>query len=145
MLRIKLVKSPIGNTKTNRRTVAALGLRKMHHTVYLPDNAAVRGMVHHVKHMLEVAVVDDSEAPKKTATVKKKTAPKPAVAPRPAVAPKAVTAKPSDVSDKSDKSDTDGETKAPKPETPKAAKPKAVAAPKPKAASASKTTKKAKE
>lgn len=59
MLRIKLVRSPIGNTKRNRATVAALGLRKMHQTVLHQDNPVIRGMIHKVKHMLEVEVVAD--------------------------------------------------------------------------------------
>lgn len=59
MLRIKLVRSPIGNTKRNRATVAALGLRKMHQTVVHQDTPAIRGMIHKVKHMLEVEVVAD--------------------------------------------------------------------------------------
>jgi large subunit ribosomal protein L30 len=57
MLRIKLVKSPIGHNWRNRATVQALGLRKMHHTVELPDNASIRGMVHKVQHMVEVEVL----------------------------------------------------------------------------------------
>ena len=63
MLRIKLVKSPIGNNVRNRATVQALGLKKMHHSVYLPDNPSVRGMIHHVKHMLEVTEISDKDVP----------------------------------------------------------------------------------
>ena len=54
MLRIKLVKSIIGNTPRNRATVAALGLRKTNSVVEQDDTPAIRGMIHHVKHMLEV-------------------------------------------------------------------------------------------
>ena len=53
-LKVTLVKSPIGNLPKNRKTVEALGLRKMHQTVELPDNAAVRGMVRHVAHLVKV-------------------------------------------------------------------------------------------
>ncbi|WP_314057873.1 50S ribosomal protein L30 [Shuttleworthella satelles] len=53
-LKVTLVKSPIGNVPKNRKTVEALGLRKMHQTVELPDNAAVRGMVRHVAHLVKV-------------------------------------------------------------------------------------------
>ena len=59
MLRIKLVKSPIGNTPANRATVKALGLRKMHQTVTHQDNPAIRGMIHKVKHMLSVEAVKE--------------------------------------------------------------------------------------
>ena len=61
MLRVKLVRSPIGNTKRNRATVTALGLRKMHQSVTLPDNESVRGMIFRVKHMLAVEVVEGEE------------------------------------------------------------------------------------
>lgn len=57
-LHIKLVKSPIGNNARNRKTVTALGLRKMHQVVVQPDTPAIRGMIHKVKHMLEVHEAD---------------------------------------------------------------------------------------
>lgn len=53
-LKVTLVKSPIGNVPKNKKTVEALGLHKMHQTVELPDNAAVRGMVRHVAHLVKV-------------------------------------------------------------------------------------------
>ena len=58
MLRIKLVKSPIGNVPRNRATVAALGLRKVNQVVEHADTPMIRGMVHKVKHMLEVSEAD---------------------------------------------------------------------------------------
>lgn len=60
MLRIKLVKSPIANTPNNRKIVQALGLRKIHHTVDHNDTPAIRGMIHKVKHLLEVVEVKES-------------------------------------------------------------------------------------
>ena len=53
-LKVTLVKSPIGAVPKNKATVEALGLRKLHKTVELPDNAAVRGMIAKVKHLVEV-------------------------------------------------------------------------------------------
>lgn len=64
MLRIKLVKSPIGNNWRNRRTVEALGLRRVHQVVEQPDNSSIRGMIHHVKHMVTFEVVEGEVAPK---------------------------------------------------------------------------------
>lgn len=64
MLRIKLVKSPIGNNIRNRRTVAALGLRKVHQVVEQPDNPSIRGMIQHVLHMVTFEVVEGDVAPK---------------------------------------------------------------------------------
>ena len=53
-LKITLTRSPIGFNETIKRTVRALGLTKLQQTVIKPDNDAVRGMIHHVKHMLKV-------------------------------------------------------------------------------------------
>ncbi len=53
-IRVKLTKSPIGNPKDQKATVAALGLRKMGAVVVLPDNDSVRGMVFKVKHLVTV-------------------------------------------------------------------------------------------
>lgn len=71
MLRIKMVKSPIGQTAHNRRIIAALGLRKMHRPKLHEDTPTIRGMIHHVKHMLEVEVVEGEVAkkPKRSSTV----------------------------------------------------------------------------
>ena len=53
-LKVTLVKSPIGAVPKHRATVEALGLKKLHKTVELPDNDAVRGMIWHVKHLVKV-------------------------------------------------------------------------------------------
>ncbi|MCC2230444.1 50S ribosomal protein L30 [Hominifimenecus microfluidus] len=53
-LKITLVKSPIGAVPKHRKTVEALGLKKMQKTVELPDNAAVRGMIQQVRHLVKV-------------------------------------------------------------------------------------------
>lgn len=69
MLKITLVKSVIGNTPINRRTVTALGLKKTGRTVYREDTPSVRGMVRNVAHLLKVETVD--AAPASTKKVKK--------------------------------------------------------------------------
>ncbi|MCI7097892.1 MAG: 50S ribosomal protein L30 [Lachnospiraceae bacterium] len=53
-LKVTLVKSPIGAVPKQVKTIEALGLKKMHKTVELPDNPAVRGMIWHVKHLVKV-------------------------------------------------------------------------------------------
>ena len=53
-LKITLVKSPIGAIPKHKKTVEALGLRKVNKTVEMPDNAAVRGMVEQVRHLVKV-------------------------------------------------------------------------------------------
>ena len=57
-LKVTLVKSPIGAIPKHRQTVKALGLSKLNHTVELPDNEAVRGMIWHVKHLVKVEEVE---------------------------------------------------------------------------------------
>ena len=53
-LKITLVKSPIGAVPKQRATIEALGLKKMHKTVEMPDNGAVRGMIQNVRHLVKV-------------------------------------------------------------------------------------------
>jgi large subunit ribosomal protein L30 len=53
-LKITLVKSTIGAIPKQRATVAALGLKKLHKTVELPDNGATRGMIQRVRHLVKV-------------------------------------------------------------------------------------------
>lgn len=53
-LKITLVKSTIGAVPRNRKTVEALGLRKIGKTVEMPDNEAIRGMIRNVRHLVKV-------------------------------------------------------------------------------------------
>ena len=53
-LKITLVRSTIGQVPKNRATVEAMGLRKLNQTVELPDNAATRGQIQKVRHMVKV-------------------------------------------------------------------------------------------
>ena len=53
-LRIKQVRSIIGTKKDQRQTMAALGLRKMNHTVEKNDTPQIRGMIRKVVHLVEV-------------------------------------------------------------------------------------------
>lgn len=53
-VRVTLVKSPIGAIPKHKRTLEALGLRKMHKTVELPNNAATKGMTDQVRHLVKV-------------------------------------------------------------------------------------------
>ena len=53
-LKITLVKSPIGAVPKNRKTVEAMGLRKIGKSVEMPDNGAVRGMIQRVRHLVKV-------------------------------------------------------------------------------------------
>jgi large subunit ribosomal protein L30 len=53
-LQVTLRRSIIGEKPKTRQTVKGLGLGKMHSTVELPDNPSVRGMIHAVRHLVEV-------------------------------------------------------------------------------------------
>ena len=54
LVRVTLVKSPIGYNIRQKRTVRALGLRKMHQTVEHKDSPTFRGMLAKVSHLLKV-------------------------------------------------------------------------------------------
>lgn len=53
-LKITLVKSVIGATPKQKKTVEALGLKKLHHSVELADSSATRGAIAKVSHLLDV-------------------------------------------------------------------------------------------
>lgn len=53
-LSITLVKSPIGAVPKHKKTLEAMGLRKLNKTVVLPDNASTRGMIQQVNHLVKV-------------------------------------------------------------------------------------------
>ena len=51
---IRLVKSTIGAIPKHRKTVEALGLKKVNKTVEMPDNAATRGQIQQIRHLVKV-------------------------------------------------------------------------------------------
>ena len=57
MLKVTLVKSPIGAIPKHRATLVAMGLKKVNKSVTLPDNEASRGQIWHVKHLVKVEEV----------------------------------------------------------------------------------------
>ncbi|MDX1400568.1 MAG: 50S ribosomal protein L30 [Kiloniellales bacterium] len=59
-IRITLVKSPIGYSLRQKRTVRALGLKKINQSVETKDNDAVRGMISRVSHLVSVEEQDQS-------------------------------------------------------------------------------------
>jgi large subunit ribosomal protein L30 len=54
VLRITLVKSPIGYTQIHKATIRALGLHRMHQTVEQEDSPTLRGMLRKVAHLVEI-------------------------------------------------------------------------------------------
>jgi len=63
-LRVTQIKSTISHIARNRATVRALGLKRIGHTVEIPDNPATRGMVRQVRFLVSVDEVSDA-APKR--------------------------------------------------------------------------------
>jgi large subunit ribosomal protein L30 len=54
VLRITLVRSPIGYAERQKKTVRALGLRRMNQTVEHADTAQIRGMIAKIPHLVRV-------------------------------------------------------------------------------------------
>lgn len=57
-LRVTWVRSAIGRTKNQELTIRALGLRRMHQTVEVPNVESVRGMVNTVRHLVTVEAIE---------------------------------------------------------------------------------------
>jgi large subunit ribosomal protein L30 len=57
-LKITLVKSPIGASKRQKATLAALGLGKINSTVEHEDSKPIVGMVNKMRHLLKVEEVE---------------------------------------------------------------------------------------
>ena len=53
-IKITQVRSTIGRIPKHRRTVRALGLRRIGHTVVQKDSPAIRGMINAVNYLLKV-------------------------------------------------------------------------------------------
>jgi large subunit ribosomal protein L30 len=53
-IRVKLIRSKIGKTPKQRKTIEALGLRKIGQVVEKEDTPQIRGMINVVSHMVEV-------------------------------------------------------------------------------------------
>ena len=54
-VKVTLLKSPTGFNRNQLAVVTGLGLRRIRHTVELKDTPATRGMIHKVRHLVEVA------------------------------------------------------------------------------------------
>ncbi len=61
-LRIRLDRSVIGSGQKQRRTVRALGLRRLHQSVEREDTPTIRGMLNKVRHLITVEAADGEQA-----------------------------------------------------------------------------------
>ncbi|MCL6624342.1 MAG: 50S ribosomal protein L30 [Fimbriimonadales bacterium] len=59
---MKLVRSPIGKPERVKRTIQALGLRRLNQVVIHEDSPSLRGMLMKVRPMVEVRPVEDNDA-----------------------------------------------------------------------------------
>jgi large subunit ribosomal protein L30 len=59
-LRVTQTRSTISHIARNRATIRALGLKRIGHTVEVPDNDATRGMVRQVRFLVSVEEIDGS-------------------------------------------------------------------------------------
>ena len=57
-LRVTWTKSAIGYAERQKRTIKALGLKRLHHSVEHDDNDTIRGMAHKVQHLVTVEEID---------------------------------------------------------------------------------------
>ena len=57
LIRVTLVRSPIGYTVRHKATIRALGLHKLHQTVEHVDSPTLRGMLYKVSHLVKVEEV----------------------------------------------------------------------------------------
>ncbi len=57
-LRITQIRSTIKRNEKQKRTIAALGLHRLHHSVVHKDTPQIRGMIFKVKHLVEVEEVN---------------------------------------------------------------------------------------
>ena len=62
-IRVTQVRSTIGTKPKQRGTLRALGLRRIRHTVELPDRPEIRGMVASVPHLVRVESGEAAAAP----------------------------------------------------------------------------------
>tara|TARA_B100000029_G_scaffold194130_1_gene192161 strand:+ start:472 stop:660 length:189 start_codon:yes stop_codon:yes gene_type:complete len=56
-LEIKQIKSAIGYNIKTKKTLEALGIKKINHIVVKNDSPAIRGMIYKVKHLIEIKEV----------------------------------------------------------------------------------------
>jgi large subunit ribosomal protein L30 len=57
-IKITQIRSGIGRPENQRRTLAGLGLGKLHRSVVLQDTPAIRGMIVKVSHLVTIAPVE---------------------------------------------------------------------------------------
>jgi large subunit ribosomal protein L30 len=57
-IKITQIRSAIGKLENQKRTIRALGIKKMHYSVIHDDTPVIRGMINEVKHLVKIQEVD---------------------------------------------------------------------------------------
>ena len=60
MIKITLVRSPIGYPRTQKEVIKGLGLRKLQSSVIREARPEIRGMIRKITHLLTVEAVEES-------------------------------------------------------------------------------------
>jgi large subunit ribosomal protein L30 len=60
-LKVTWVKSGIGYPKDQKRTIRALGFRRLNQTIEHDDSPSIRGMVQKVRHLVKVEESSEAE------------------------------------------------------------------------------------
>lgn len=60
-INITWIKSGIGYSQDQRRTLRALGFRRLNQSVSHPDSASTRGMINKVRHLVKVEAIDEAK------------------------------------------------------------------------------------
>jgi large subunit ribosomal protein L30 len=57
-IRITQTRSKIGSTQRQKKTIEALGLKRIRHTVEHEDNQVIRGMIKKVEHLVRIEEIN---------------------------------------------------------------------------------------
>jgi len=60
-LNITWIKSGIGYSQDQKRTLRALGFRRLNQSVSHPDSSSMRGMINKVRHLVKVEAIDEAK------------------------------------------------------------------------------------
>jgi large subunit ribosomal protein L30 len=58
-IKVTLIRSKIGKPAKHRKTLTALGLRKLHQSKIFDNSPAIMGMVNQINHLLKIEVCTD--------------------------------------------------------------------------------------
>lgn len=57
-IKITQIRSAIGKLENQKRTIRALGIKKMNYSVVQEDTPVIRGMINEVKHLIKIEEID---------------------------------------------------------------------------------------